>query len=422
MLSQASVWYRGSGKADRLSISVSIYTLMLMFLLHPVFQLFLYKGHFLLVLAGLVVVLAVDGLGGDKKLHVNRLELPAYVFFLLPIVTALWSQYPDKTLWRGSLVLVNVGIFYLAMRASSGSMYRLISSVAKIAPLAFAIAFAMIFHEYGSVRVKAVGSLCNVGAAIVVLCVPYLLAQLALTPRKVILYLCLVASVFVVLLSGSRGGYLALAMTFLFTFLLFPGTLRSRLVKTFSWMLLAFVLGIGVVFAYGASHTISLMSKRLSHSQFFNVSSYERPSRVHGVDRQRFLMFRAAVKAVRAHPVLGIGYGSLKSYDRDHRYGFVQVSHNLLVTAWAEMGIPGMAVLAWLLWSTFGSLIRVRREGDLLFRYMVAATLTALTVAVIHAQFRPLYSNPMFAMLLAQAFIMIENSRSEKTSASHEEI
>jgi O-antigen ligase len=91
------------------------------------------------------------------------------------------------------------------------------------------------------------------------------------------------------------------------------------------------------------------------------------------------------------------------------RHGRGDISHNIFITAWGEMGLPGLLVLFWLMWSVFLGTrkylkINVGPQKD---KMLAAATLAALVVAFLHAQSRPFLSNPMIPVLLAQAYTMM---------------
>lgn len=409
---------------NRLNYFFSKNTLIALFVLHPLFSLFWYKGYFLLTLFGLTLVLGVEFIAKRGRVWFDSRPLAAYLFFSLPLISVLWSRYPAETFWQGSLVLVNIGIFHLMMRANTFRLDKVISTIVMLVPVVMAIIFLILYVKYGSIRADSremadvVKSIANVGPALVVLCVPYLLLVPGIVGRKINLCIALAACLFVVLLSQSRGGMLMLAIVVPLSFCLYPARWSIRVVRLLKVAMIVTAIAVIAVLFLGVERISTPVVERFENSQLTSIDGIIDPSRGSG-DFRRALIYAEGINAVYDEPFLGIGYGGLARY-MEARHGIGSTSHNIIITAWGEMGLPGMLVLFWLLWSVFFGLRKYLRSsgGSKKDKLIAAATLAALIVAFIHAQFRPLFSNPMLPVLLAQAYTMMRLTRKHSNASA----
>lgn len=410
--------------------------LIALFTLNPLFILFWYKGYFILISMGLALTIMNDIVKSHGRLWYDSRPKIVCIFFVLPLVSSLWSRYPDESLWRGALVLINLAIFYLALRANAKTNEKLMQTLVIITPLIMALTFAIIFYKYGSIRPdsksmsEVVGSLANVGPALVVLCIPYLLVFRSLAVKKSMLSIALGACVFVVLLSQSRGGFLMLAIVFPLTLYFLPESRSVRSAKTLKCCFAGLIVAGAVFFFLGFDRTVIPVIERFEQSQLWGDNGLSSATRGKS-DYRRTLMYVEGINALREEPLLGIGYGSLKLFIEDNNPGLKGiVSHNLIITAWGELGLPGLIVLLWLLVSIINGLRKclANKYTNKREKRIAAATLVAFLVVIIHAQFRPLLNNPMFPVLLAQAYTIMrmkrihvtaENRRAYMSAVSH---
>lgn len=397
-------------RATALSALLSRSTLVALFALYPVFVTWWYAGFFLLTLLGLLAVIGADIWARKGRLWFDVRPISVYVLFLMPLASGIWAKYPGITLWQGSLVLVNVAIFYLASIANAQNMDRLISRLVLLIPFVFLSLFAWMLYKYGSVRSQSVsmaqefGSVSNVGQAFVVLCVPYLMVLPGNMVRKILIWASVFAAILVVLLSQSRGAYLMLVITLLLSIYFLPARQYERVQKIFV-LTGAILLAVGVCsMILGVDRVVSPVLERFQQSQLIGGNGFVGPIRK-GDDYRRAIVYSEGIHAIIEEPILGIGYGGLYGYIGD-RYGFGSVSHNVVITAWGEMGIPGLIALVWVFVAAVARLNQRRKyypknsSGSL----MASATLVALAVIFIHSQFRPFFTNPMLPILLAQAY------------------
>jgi O-antigen ligase len=105
------------------------------------------------------------------------------------------------------------------------------------------------------------------------------------------------------------------------------------------------------------------------------------------------------------HPVQGVGIGGFKRAYADRvglkgREPKKAASHNTAVTVAAETGIPGLAFLAWLVFSAL--LVTLRRSGSSFKGRACLAIAAAVAAIGVHSLFyNALFEDPMFWGLLA---------------------
>lgn len=199
--------------------------------------------------------------------------------------------------------------------------------------------------------------------------------------------------------------------------LLYPKKWSIRIVRIIKTGATMIVLASLVVAFVGMERTVIPVLDRFKGSQLTSIEGLTDPSR-DAEDYRRALIYAQGFKVIAEEPVTGIGYGALTRH-LEELHGRGIISHNLIITAWGEMGIPGLVALFWLVGAVFMGLGKYRKKGVGLTsdKFLAAATLCALIVVFIHAQFRPLFSNPMFPVLLAQAYTMIKLAKRTSSAA-----
>lgn len=90
------------------------------------------------------------------------------------------------------------------------------------------------------------------------------------------------------------------------------------------------------------------------------VARFYNPDEVYGLDRVYF--YATGLQLFVTHPFLGVGAGNYQFFDRIYaEVSAGGISHNQFITVAAEIGIPGLLVLLWLL----VALLRIRKKFNL---------------------------------------------------------
>ena len=155
------------------------------------------------------------------------------------------------------------------------------------------------------------------------------------------------------------------------------------------------------------------MFERFKTSQMLNIDNLKEPD-PEKEDYGRTIIISEGIRAIHERPLLGIGYGGLKGYIENH-YGRGRISHNIIITMWGEMGLPGLLSLLWIIWVIYIGIYRFRisKTTTQKEKILASATCVALLLAFINAQFRPFFFNPMIPIILGQtwSFIRLTQTR-----------
>jgi O-antigen ligase len=250
-----------------------------------------------------------------------------------------------------------------------------------------------------------IGSLSNQGPAVTELAIPYLLYIMVAEPRMRRAALgAMGCALFLAVASQSRGALLLLGVTVTLFVLLFGRKTATKIRRTAGLLVVGGGLLAVVWWTVGPSY-FSDPVERIQTSFMLDVSTVDDPT-MEGSDYQRTVMYLEGINAIRAHGTTGIGYRALASYI-EANYGWRLISHNIIITAWGEMGLCGLALALIIVvvgtrrvWTARAAARRVDARAF----YFHTATLIAWCIALMHAQLRPQLSNPMFHIVAASVF------------------
>lgn len=367
---------------------------------------------FVIVGVGLGIVYALE--------HVRRGTIPwgalkggwpVYLFAVLIPVSSLWSIDPAGTRLAAVVFLASFTLFHASLVMFRREGHDWFCQVLLVVPYVWLGVVGVVLARYGSLRVtsaemgQAVGSLSNVAPAATELMVPYLLYVVVTQPRRRLAAVAATScALFVALASESRGALLLLGVTVGLVALLFGRTAGAKVRRTAALVVVGGGLVALLVGILGPEY-VRAPIERLKSSQLLNVTTVETPT-LEESDYVRTVMYLEGVNAIRAHGTTGIGYYALASYI-EAIHGWRLISHNIILTAWGELGIAGLTAALLIVVIGTRRIWIARswaRRVDAQAFYFHAATLIAWVVALTHAQFRPQLTNPMFHVLVAAAF------------------
>jgi O-antigen ligase len=205
-------------------------------------------------------------------------------------------------------------------------------------------------------------------------------------------------------LSLSRGGLLAVAGA-LAVMLIWPPFRRAVLIAAGVLALFAF----SGVTAFGELQQVQLLSERLSSISYSAA----------GVD-PRFTVWRGTPRIIADHPLIGIGGNTFPEIAP--RYGLVlgpaaqdtfEHAHNIPLTIAAELGLVGLAALAWVTFALVRLLLRSYRLAHRHERGLVLAVASAFAALALQGMVDyTLRSNVLVAVIfmLAGAAVVLWRS------------
>ena len=192
------------------------------------------------------------------------------------------------------------------------------------------------------------------------------------------------------------------------------------------WFILPFV--IALVFKISARNkTRKIMSQRLYVvlviivvviiACFWNLIN-ERLFTDYGAARSRLPLVRAAIRAISAHPLIGIGINTysldIRKYDStsDHAVGIayppeaartMHISHpvhNIFLLYAAEIGLIGLTFFLWLIIRIYKVLFYTIRNGEELSRIVAIGIIGAFSALLLHSMIDwALIANSLFTLL-----------------------
>jgi len=155
---------------------------------------------------------------------------------------------------------------------------------------------------------------------------------------------CLIATIGSTFLGGSRGGFLALGVAFLWLVWHSPRRLRSIVIL------------------------LILITPPLLLSPFSPLRRFIHPDPSDKIgESDRLIAWKAGLRMIERHPLTGIGLGEFKpqmDYYADPGVGFSSIAHNTYLEVAAETGLPNFLVFMAMLFFTYRSLSRVRRRAS----------------------------------------------------------
>lgn len=358
-----------------------------------------------------LVVLFAELQGRGGRVAVRTLDLPVVLLFAWPLVTSLWSVDRSTTITHGTVVLVNLVLYYLITRQKIGNVIDTMTRISLFVPFFTGIVFIALLLAFGAVRSVdelihfGAGSFSNHAGALVVSVVPLILFGSSFYPNRWLFRAAFACSAFVVIASESRGAMLVFALAVLMVVLLSRGRMKRRAV-TLALLGAGAFLGLLLIWAGPGIGMLAATLARLQESQLLSLGGLSAPSESGG-DFKRTAMYFEGLRLIREHWLLGVGYGGLFS-EMEASYGFGLVSHNLFISAVGEMGLPGLLILFWAVGGAIARLLRARRNAvnDPFLRSAATAALVSLIVVLVHSQFRPFYAMPMVGLLLGQAAVL----------------
>lgn len=406
---------------------ISHYTLILLFILFPCFLIFVLKGLYILITIGFILTLV-------SELYVRRGAIwripasgPVYFFLTVPIISVLWSQYPDETIFHGITTFSLIFLFYLTAHANKQTDFNTIRILSLLIPYVILLSAILIFIRFGSFRPSSekmynvVGSYSNISSAASVLCVPFLLAFRLNDARKLKYLFALAAAFLVVLMSLSRGAFGAFFISIIVAFMFMPGHAETRVLRVLKWIIIISIVTSLAILALGYDQVIGILWKRIVSSELLSPHLYGRATAEQS-DFWRLTMYIAGIKAIQQNPIWGIGYSSLRQFMENY-YGTGLVSHNIIITYWGEIGIIGLCALIWLvvrLRKIQFAFVNDRRmlEKD---RILMAAAISSTWTAFFYSLVRPFESTYMLFVAIGVVYALHQKRKSVRYSTRNED-
>lgn len=317
-----------------------------------------------------------------------RHRLPREVIFLVLLTGQLFLTVPMSPVWRGgafktTVDFAKVALIFLVVVVAVNTAQRLYRILFIQAASVAAISAVAVWkgRMLGS-RLEGVlnGNYSNPNdlALSIVISLPLCLALLLLSKSlfsKLVWAVAMLGMSYAVFLTGSRGGFISLAIStgvFLWEF-----AIRGR--RTY---LLAVVALVAAILWVSSSAIVSERLKGTFDSNDSTVSAY-------GSAQARQQLFWRSIEVTVEHPLFGVGPGNFQIVS-----GIWHETHNSYTQMSAEGGIPALVLYVTILWCGFKNVRttkRLSRTGNTkelkLLAGALSASLWALVVGCIFASY-----------------------------------
>ncbi len=314
-----------------------------------------------------------------------------------------------------------------ACLAIGGIIFGLLVILQFVAPQEIARIFGQrIFLETigERIEVRATGPFRdpNYGALtlIALACISF---YLALTCRKrwqrTVLFFGVAVQVVAILLTFSRGGYITLALVG--SAVLWRERYRLRIWRV---ALLA-MIGLVLLATIGGG-VLDLVAARVRTVVEFARLLEEEPGQARQVDLSlwyRFQLLQAGIRIAFDNFPLGVGWENFRyrvtQYSAEVRE---QGAHNTYIAVAAELGLPGLIALAWLLWTLWRSTGRLCKVAQGKISFLARGTRYGLLAILIGGLFLTVFHEAvvwaLIGLIMAQNQIVLNAVKARETGAT----
>lgn len=400
-----------TGNRDYLG-SLAGWGVIIFFFTFPFFGFFLFKGSFFLItlVCYLLFAMQIAVVGGSVWLPKSFYFFS--FFFLLGPLSSFWAIDRSAALFGSLTLLLHLPIIYLTGFSFRKFSTRKLMTLFYLLPIILSLITIFLIIKFGNLRdlsggaKETVGSFSNQSWSMAIVSLPFLVLMPAQAKAtRIVKIITLAAIGFLCLASQSRSALALFALAWPLMFFFTSGHWLTRLSKITPYLTFAFIVSILLIWSLGIDGTVGVVIDRLQDSQLTSMdTSFD--AKPDQADYGRTVMYLTGIEAIQAHPWLGIGYKGLKSYTEEI-YGFGYTSHNVILTVWGEMGLPGLLgllVLSAYLFVVHRKVINAKFWAAPL-RDFASANLCALSLLLVMSQFRPFESNYMMSVCIGIALV-----------------
>ena len=315
------------------------------------------------------------------------LNFPVLVFMVICPLSLLWSNSSMVSLLELPLFLAGPILYFLVVNniKEEHQINRLLTTVLFISSLLGiygifqyqGIDFAFWKANVGRNQVFGLFGNVNYFAEYMIVTLPLAISLFFATrnrTHKILLLIGILAMGGSLILTFTRGSYLAIGISSLFMFFLYLASRGKGFIKEHKKIfifILALIILVTFLFALPnplnkSGTVISKIKSRISISQFTEGSSLKR----------RIAIWKFTALMIKDHPILGSGIGTFKynslSYQakffdqgenrRLYPYGIADKTHNEYLQLWAELGIIGLGIFIWLIITYFNYGIKLLKR------------------------------------------------------------
>lgn len=341
-----------------------------------------------------------------------------YYFYLL--LTALWAEYPETTIWWVTIELIFVVIFALFYLISKNySVDRMIDFFIYLIPPVVVIFIITYLIDPEAIRLG--GNTLNILPILLLFCM--LRLTVSFSVRNIVL---LAACLLMLLLGMSRTPLLVAGIGIILMTVIATNQWTVRLKFAMAFMAIGFVLTITILMY----HPLGLYAaKTLSRITYQDLMVGEQFIEAEEPDIIRWAVLADAFSLLKDNWLLGIGYMNFmpwfgERYDlafytaRDIEIVGMNL-HNSFQTWALEGGVPCLVIVALLLWKYFRILQRrIRQSENELEKSYYKTYIVAMICLLVLGIFHQPHQMPIFFILFGIVYALDEKNRCEPSRPS----
>ena len=357
-----------------------------------------YRIFYISIFLVCCVVLSFARLRYIAKREMSRSSRYLVGFFAYLALTAVWAQFPNRTLTSVAVDLIFIlvwGLFFvLELTYKEADIARIFLYV----PYAVAATFVYLLARFGALRpfdetsAAEIGATANLCGQWLVISLPFIYWLIRRGEKRRYLELCL--ALFLIAIAQSRTAYLLVLFFLTAEAFLYAKGARHFVAEGAQF---AGVLLLLLVLAWSVPVTRPLMVDGLQRVVTTQTDDYT------DVDVEREVMLLVGWESFTENPWLGIGYHNL-----GERIGEVFPreieSHNIFITLISECGWPGFVLFCLLIWEFFRRTKWARVNGTIESGGFYAACQVSVIAALLTGMTLPLLEFPLFYAVLGLGY------------------
>jgi len=349
----------------------------------------------------------------DAKITRTPIDLPVLSFMVICVLSLLWSDSPMVSLLELPLFLAGPMLYFIVVHNihNDHQINRILNSLLIIGGLFgvygifqyLGIDFSFWKANIGRQQVFGLFGNVNYFAEYLIVLLPVAISLFFVCINKmykIFLLGGILAMGGSLILTFTRGSYLAIGISSLFMFFLYLSSRGKGFIKenkNIFIIIMAFIILMAFLFAIPnplnkSGTVISKIKGRISISQFTKDPSLKR----------REATWKFTIMMIKDHPLLGSGIGTFKYnslayqakfFDQENNrslypYGVADKAHNEYLQLWTELGIVGLGIFIWFMFNYFNYAIKLlKKTKDNYYQGIIIGLMGAVTAVLVDGLF-----------------------------------
>ena len=368
----------------------------------------LYKSWYITTTGVCVVTILLLLTGALKTRGLFRSTGLIVIYFLYLLLTAMWAEYPDITIWyvaTESIYIIIFALFYLL--SMNFAPDRIIDFFVYMVPPAIIIYLILYIIDPGVSRLG--------GYALVMLPFVLFFCTLQLVQSFSIRNVAFVSSCLIMLVVGmSRTPLLIAGLGLLLMFVMITKRQRTR----YKFVAVFMIIGAVITITFFAVQPLRLNAvKTFVRITYQDMVVGDQLIQAEKLDVVRWTIYADALSLYKTNWLFGMGYmnfmpwyGAMYNFSFENARGKETVGMNLhnSFQSWAlEGGLPCLGIITLLLWKYFSILRRrIRQSKNDLEKTYYKLFIIVMICLLMEGLFHQIHQTPVFYIFLGIVYAL----------------